>query len=303
VTHVLILAFALMLDAIIGDPKPLWSRIPHPAALMGRLIATLDKRLNKAPNQRAKGIATLAILLASALLIAKTITALNAPVLELITVAILLAHGSLIQHVKAVATALATSLPDARNEVAKIVSRDTADMSPSDVTRSAIESAAENFSDGVIAPAFWYLVAGLPGLLIYKFTNTADSMIGYKTQRHADFGRAAARFDDLLNLVPARLTALLVTIAHANPRAWPQIRLDAALHRSPNAGWPEAAIAATQDIALAGPRRYDGELRDFPLVNPAGRHDLSAADISATITALWRTWALALILIAILAVA
>ncbi|MGR3662529.1 MAG: adenosylcobinamide-phosphate synthase CbiB [Paracoccaceae bacterium] len=302
-THALVLAFALILDAIIGDPKPFWSRIPHPAALMGRLIAALDKRFNNAPNQRAKGIATLVILIATALLIAKAITALNAPVIELIIVTILLAHGSLITHVKAVATALKTSLPDARTEVAKIVSRDTADMSASDVTRSVIESAAENFSDGVIAPAFWYLIGGLPGLLIYKFTNTADSMIGYKTPRHADFGWAAARFDDLLNLVPARLTALLISITHLNLKAWPQIRQDAALHKSPNAGWPEAAIAATQHIALAGPRRYNGELRDFPFVNPAGRRDLTATDITTTITALWRTWALALILTIILAVA
>ena len=302
-THAAILAFALIFDAIIGDPKPLWSRIPHPAALMGRLIGTLDKHLNKAPNQRTNGIVTLAILIAAALVVARAISAINSNVLELITVTILLAHGSLITHVKAVATALAADLPSARAEVAKIVSRDTAKMSQSDITRSAIESAAENFSDGVIAPAFWYLVGGLPGLMIYKFTNTADSMIGYKTPRHTDFGWAAARFDDLLNLIPARLTALLITIAHRNPKAWPQIHQDAALHRSPNAGWPESAIATIQNIALAGPRRYDGQLRDFPFVNPTGRRDLSATDISATITALWRTWALALILTAILAVA
>jgi len=127
VTHALILAFALMFDAIIGDPKPLWSRIPHPAALMGRLIASLDKHLNTGPNKRAKGIAALAILIATALIIGKAINTLNSPVLELIIVTILLAHGSLITHVKAVA--LATNLPDARNEVAKIVSRDTAQVS------------------------------------------------------------------------------------------------------------------------------------------------------------------------------
>jgi len=168
-------------------------------------------------------------------------------------------------------------------------------MDAAAVTRSAIESAAENLSDGVIAPLFWFAVAGLPGLLIYKVTNTADSMIGYRTPRHAEFGWASARFDDLLNLIPARLTAALIWAVTSRPNP-KQIMQEAPLHRSPNAGWPEAAMAHGLNIALSGPRSYDGALRDYPFVNAAGRHDLGPDDIEQTVRVLWRTWALTLAL-------
>jgi adenosylcobinamide-phosphate synthase len=158
------------------------------------------------------------------------------------------------------------------------------------IARSAIESAAENLSDGIIAPAFWFLIGGLPLLLLYKITNTADSMIGYRTPKHEDFGWAAARFDDLINLIPARLTALLIALPYGLLSQTPTIRSEARKHRSPNAGWPEAAMSRALGIALSGPRSYDGALRSFPFVNPQGRRSLGAQDIEAACRALWVTW-------------
>lgn len=298
-----LLVAALLLDAIFGEPKWLWSRFPHPAVIMGGLVGWLDAKVNNRQYRRLKGIVAMTVLVTLAGCAGLLISALpGAPVIEVLLAAILLAHRSLVDHVSAVANALDTSLPEGRKSVAHIVSRDTAEMDQSAIARSAIESAAENFSDGVIAPVFWFLILGLPGLLIYKITNTADSMIGYRTPRHADFGWAAARFDDLLNWIPARLSAMLIVAAFLQPKAWQIIRRDAPLHRSPNAGWPEAAIAAVLNITLAGPRRYDGEMRDFAWVNPQGRHDLGARDINASVSALWRSWCLTLALVVILAV-
>ena len=204
--------------------------------------------------------------------------------------AIHLAQKSLVEHVAAVARGLRMSLTDGQRAVAMIVGRDTEVLDRSGVSRSAIESAAENLSDGVIAPAFWFLVAGLPGLMVYKITNTADSMIGHMTPRHREFGWAAARFDDLLNLIPARLSALLVALTNGWTNPKPILR-DAPLHRSPNAGWPEAAVACVQGIALAGPRSYHGQMTDYPWVYPEGRRELGPEDIDQTIRTLWRAWA------------
>ncbi|MEM9579454.1 MAG: adenosylcobinamide-phosphate synthase CbiB [Pseudomonadota bacterium] len=285
------LLVALALDAVLGEPKWLWSRAAHPAVLMGRLIGWCDARFNTGAARKAKGVAVLALLLCGAGLLGAALAQLGV-LAEAVVAAILLAQKSLVNHVKAVATSLRASLEDGRQSVAMIVGRDTADMDESAVARSAIESAAENLSDGVIAPAFWFLVAGLPGLLIYKIVNTADSMIGYKTPRHQDFGWASARFDDLINLIPARLTALLITAAYWLWPKWREITQDAGLHRSPNAGWPEAAMSRALGVALSGPRSYDGHLREFPFVNPDGRRRLSAQDIEAAIRALWVTWAL-----------
>ncbi len=205
-----------------------------------------------------------------------------------------LAQKSLAQHVAAVADALRLSVGDARLAVAKIVGRDTRDLDGPAIARAAIESAAENLSDGVVAPVFWYLIGGLPGLMIYKMTNTADSMIGYRTPTYEAFGKAAARLDDLLNWLPARLTAALIAAVRYRPGMGRVIRRDAPLHRSPNAGWPEAAMAVALDVALSGPRAYHGTLRRFPWVNDAGRHSPGPADIDAAVAVLWRVWALLL---------
>lgn len=283
-----ILIIAMLLDAALGEPKWLWNRIPHPAVVMGKLIGHLDERFNQDTNRKAKGIASVILLVSIGAVVGGVLQAMG-PVIEIFVTAILLAQRSLVEHVGLVAGGLRMSVQEGRRMVARIVSRDTAAMEETQIARSAIESAAENLSDGVIAPAFWFLIAGLPGLVIYKLINTADSMIGYRTPRHEAFGWAAARLDDLLNLIPARLTAVLIALP-ARCYDVDGIRADAGLHRSPNAGWPEAAMSRALGIALSGPRAYQGQMRDFPWVNPDGRRFLTPVDIDASIAMLWRAW-------------
>ncbi len=293
---------AMLLDAALGEPKWLWSHVPHPAVLMGRAVDWVDTTFNKGPSRRLNGALAMAGLGAVALVLGWVIH--NIPdfgVLEIIVVAIILAQRSLVDHVRAVANALRLSVGDGRSAVAMIVGRDTARMTQSEVARGAIESAAENLSDGVIAPVLWYLVLGLPGLLLYKITNTADSMIGHRTPRHDEFGWAAARLDDVLNWVPARITAILIALSHGWTTAAPILR-DGPLHRSPNAGWPEAAMAVVLDVALSGPRSYHGQITDYPWVNPDGARQIGPVQIDAAVRALWRTWGLALAITAVLAV-
>lgn len=281
---------ALLLDAALGEPKWLWDRFPHPAVLMGRAVGWAEARLNKGENRRLRGVAAMLGLGLGAMGLGWVIHAIpDGGVLEIIAAAILLAQKSLVQHVQAVGDALRLSLAAGRRSVAMIVGRDVAALDEAGVSRAAIESAAENLSDGVIAPAFWFMVGGLPALMLYKITNTADSMIGHRTPRYEQFGWAAARFDDLLNLIPARLTALLIAVTHGwfDPR--PVLR-DAPLHRSPNAGWPEAAMAPVLDVALSGPRSYHGEMRAFPWVWAEGRRDAGPDDVDAACAALWRAW-------------
>lgn len=283
---------ALLLDAALGEPKWLWARLPHPAVLMGRAVDVVDNRLNHGSGRKLKGVAAMAGLGLLALSLGWLIHLVpDWGILEVIAAAILLAHRSLVQHVQAVADALRLSLGDARRSVAMIVGRDCAAMDETGIARAAIESAAENFSDGVIAPALWILIGGLPGLLFYKITNTADSMIGHRSPRYEQFGWAAARLDDVLNWVPARLTAIIIAAVHGRVQAAGPILRDAPLHRSPNAGWPEAAMAVTLDLSLSGPRSYGGVLTEFPLVYPEGRRKAGPDDIDASVVALWRSWA------------
>ena len=297
-----LLVCALALDAMFGEPKWLWSKITHPVVLMGLLIERLEENLNTGTMRRLNGCIAQAILIAVAFGVAAIVSFIPFSwVIELAVAAILIAHRSLVQHVSDVADALRLSVADGRATVAMIVGRDTASMSSPDVARAAIESAAENFSDGVIAPAFWFLVAGLPGLLIYKLTNTADSMIGYRTERYSEYGWAAARFDDLLNWIPARLTAILFAAIYGLFGQWTDIVKDAGLHRSPNAGWPEAALSRGLNVALAGPRNYDGVRQDYPFVNPTGERELGPNHIAASTKALRRGWVvftLAILLVA-----
>lgn len=297
------LTFALLLDAAIGEPRWLWSRVPHPAVLMGRLIAWADGRFNRGGAQRLRGALVLAAELAAMVALGVLLALLPLSwVWQVIIAAILIAQRSLSDHVRDVAAALRRSLPEGRRSVSMIVGRDTAGIDEPAVVRAAIESAAENLSDGVVAPAFWFLVAGLPGLLVYKLTNTADSMIGHRTPRHERFGWAAARLDDVLNLIPARLTAVLLWLAAPRRGARAVILRDAPLHRSPNAGWPEAAMAVALGVALSGPRSYGGVMRDFPHVNPAGDRAPGPEAIDRAVGMLWRAWGLMLALTAALAV-
>lgn len=287
------LVLAMLLDAALGEPRWLWQRVPHPAVVMGRLIGWCDAKFNAGANRRLMGSLTIVELCIAAAVLGWAVQWLPGQILDIVILAILLAQKSLVQHVQAVGDALRLSLGDGRRAVAMIVGRDTRDMDEPGVARSAIESAAENLSDGVIAPIFWFAVAGLPGLLVYKITNTADSMIGYRTQRHEEFGWAAARLDDLLNLIPARLTAILIWAVTTRP-GWGGILHDAPQHRSPNAGWPEAAMAHGLNIALSGPRSYDGQITDDPFANPDGAHDLGPGDVDRAVRTLWRCWAVAL---------
>jgi len=298
-----VLLIALALDAALGEPPALWSRLPHPAVVMGRVVDWADRQFNRGAERRLRGLAVTAGGVALAVWLGGMLAGLpGGAAIEVVLAAVLLAQRSLVEHVADVAGALRRSLPEGRAAVARIVGRDTDAMDAPAVARAAIESAAENFSDGVVAPAFWFLLLGLPGLLVYKLVNTADSMIGYRTPRHEDFGRAAARLDDLLNWIPARLTAALIAALHGRLPEWQAIGADAAMHRSPNAGWPEAAMARALRVALAGPRSYDGQMRDYAFVNSAGDRAPGPEAIEAAVAALWRAWAAGLAAVALIAV-
>lgn len=287
---------ALILDSLLGEPKWLWTRVPHPVQIMGNLITKFDVMLNGANAKRAKGVLAMLVLLLIFIGIGWGVALLpDAGILEIIGAAILIGHRALVEHVAAVGTGLGQGLPQGRTAVSMIVGRDVTSLDESAVSRAAIESAAENFSDGVVAPVFWFLVAGLPGIVAYKLVNTADSMIGYRNEKYLEFGWAAARLDDVMNYIPARIAAGLITLAMGSNKALKVVRADAGQHRSPNAGWPEAAMAGALGLALSGPRMYDGELANDSFVNDEGLKDLGPADIERAVSVLWRAWALMLI--------
>lgn len=275
----LLLLAGLAIDAAFGDMPALFRRVPHPVALAGRAIAFFERKLNRPHrgerSRRERGVVTVVVLVGGAAGLGWALhrvcegSPLGAAA-EALAIGVLLAQRSLFAHVAVVALALERGgLPAGRAAVSHIVGRDPARLDRHGVARAAIESLAENFADGVVAPVFWYLVAGLPGLFAYKMANTLDSMIGHRSERYRAFGWAAARLDDLLNLVPARLSGLLLAAAalfgrDGNPRAAIAAMLrDAKKHRSPNAGWPEAAVAGALGLALAGPRHYaEGSVND-----------------------------------------
>jgi adenosylcobinamide-phosphate synthase len=306
---------ALLIELMFGYPDRLLRAIGHPVTWMGRLIDALDRGLNRAPDaparQRLAGIIALLILIAVVGAIAVLVESilLRLPfglVLLAIPASALLAQRSLHAHVARVADALEREgVAAARTAVAQIVGRDPEALDEAGVARAAIESLAENFSDGVVAPAFWMALAGLPGGAVYKAVNTADSMVGHRTERHREFGWAAARFDDLINLPASRLSALLIVAAAALTRdasaanAWRAVRRDAPHHRSPNAGYPEAAMAGALGLALAGPRRYGGVLVEDAMMGE-GRRAAGAADIRAALALYRRADALLIALIAVL---
>jgi adenosylcobinamide-phosphate synthase len=296
-----LLLFAMLLDAVFGEPKWIWTRLPHPAVLMGNLIKWCDTHYNHGQSAKRNGVVTLIALVLGAAVLGYVIS-LFGGFLTIIITAILLAQKSLVHHVKAVASGLRMSLSEGRQQVAMIVGRDTKNMDQAAVARGAIESGAENLSDGVIAPIFWFLIGGLPALMVYKIVNTADSMIGYRTERHEDFGWASARFDDLLNFIPARITAALIALPAGVHGQWRDIIADAKLHRSPNAGWPEAAMARAINVALSGPRAYEGQMQNFPLVHPTGTLTAGPADIDAACLILWKAWGFAVIITAFVAI-
>lgn len=288
---VLMLLFALLLDALFGEPEWLWDRYPHPATVIGKAINWFDETLNTGENRKAKGAVMLACLCLGAFVFGRFVQVIpDGGLLEIVGGAILLAHRSLTEHVEDVADALRNGLANGQESVSMIVGRDANQLDESGVARSAIESAAENFSDAVIAPAFWFLLLGLPGILLYKVVNTADSMVGYKTKEYSDFGYASAKLDDVLNWIPARISAVLICLSNLKPEAFATARRDADLHRSPNAGWPESAVAGVLNIALAGPRSYDGQMTDDPFVNPDGKKDLGPIDVEDSVAVINKSW-------------
>ena len=302
----MLLAAALLIEATAGYPDALFRAISHPVVWIGNLIGWLDRRLNRdgaAPAlRRAAGVAALVLALAAAVLPALALQFLAFAVLPrllaLLLLAVLastlLAQRSLYTHVRAVAEGLEQGgLEGGRAAVAHIVGRNPQMLDAPGVARAAIESLAENFSDGVVAPAFWCGALGLPGIAAYKAANTADSMIGHRTPRHAAFGWAAARFDDVVNLPASRLSALWLTLAALIlPGGTPlaairTVARDAAKHRSPNAGWPEAAMAGALGLRLNGPRVYGATRVDDAWMGD-GNAEAGAADIRRAL-ALYRT--------------
>ena len=287
---------ALLIEAGFGYPVSLLDRIKHPVVWMGALIESLDRRLNhpslQEANRRRNGWIALLLLLAASVLAAIAVQSimlqLPGPIALVVLACLastLIAQKSLYEHVAAVADALdAGGLEAGRKAVAEIVGRDTRALDEPGVARSAIESLAENFSDGVVAPSFWGVLFGLPGMVAYKAINTADSMIGHFTPLHQAFGYASAKVDDVVNLPASRLAALWIALAawfHDDAdvrRALETVRKDAHRHRSPNAGWPEAAMAGALGLKLSGPRVYHGALTDEEWIGE-GREETSAADI------------------------
>lgn len=289
------LLLALVLDAAFGDPAWLYGRLPHPVVLIGQAIAWLDRRCNREQAddgaRRLAGIFVVALLVGAAAALGLIIHVLLRRiafgwVLEAAITSLFLAQHSLYRHVAEVARALVSEgLAGGRRAVSRIVGRDPESLDEAGICRAALESLAENFSDGVVAPMFWAILAGLPGILVYKTVNTADSMIGHRTTRHLAFGWAAARLDDLLNLVPARVAGLLLVAAGmflpgvAPRKAFAAMIRDAGKHRSPNAGWQEAALAGALGVALAGPRQYGGKPVEDHWMNEGERRGATVGDI------------------------
>ncbi|HEX4181091.1 MAG TPA: CobD/CbiB family cobalamin biosynthesis protein [Caulobacteraceae bacterium] len=264
---------ALILEAAFGYPEALNRRVPHPVIGVGAILAALERRWNGAERNEAErrvlGVAALALVgggaaLAGAMLTRAARGRRGGGAALALAVTVGLAQRSLHEHVAAVLAPLERrDLPAARRGVARIVGRDNADLDAAGIAAAALESLAESFNDGVVAPAFWLAVGGLPGLFAYKAVNTADSMIGHKEPRWRSFGWAAARTDDGMSLIPARLAGAL--IAAAGGGGWRVMGRDARKHASPNAGWPEAAMAGALGVRLGGPVRYDGALVDRPV--------------------------------------
>ena len=309
---------ALALEATFGYPDWLYQRIGHPVSWIGQLISFLDRRLNRdgdAPAvRRNKGIVALGILIVVTGAIAWMIehvfdrVAFGAFFIALLA-STFIASRSLYNHVEAVARALDQyGLEDARSAVGRIVGRNPKTLDEHGVARAAIESLAENASDGIVAPVFWLAILGLPGLVVYKAINTADSMIGHRTPRHEAFGWASARLDDFVNLPASRLTALLLALASVFTSGasvagtLEAVSRDASKHRSPNAGWPESATAGALGLKLNGPKVY-GEVRVEDAYMGDGRRDATAEDIRAALrltTTAWGIMVSSLLLVAII---
>lgn len=298
---ILPLLLGWLLDFIFGDP----SRLPHPIVWFGKMISWGEHRLNKGSHRIAKG-AVMAIVLI--LMVFFVVWGLKRVVpnmvlwliLDTIIIFYCLAGTTLIREVREVFLALDRSLDEGRKQVARIVGRDTSQLSAQEVRTAALETLAENLSDGVIAPLFWFALLGTPGMLAYKMVNTLDSMIGYRTERYKDFGCWAARIDDVANYIPARLTALLMVIASGKLSLLKFVWKNGRKHASPNSGYPEAALAGALNCRFGGPHYYFGELFDKPYIGENER-ELTTRDmrIAVGINRLAEVLMLALVLLSL----
>ena len=300
---IVLVAGAMALDAATGDPRALYSRVPHPVTLMARTLRALETRFNRPEDadtrRRHLGGLTLAGYLAGwtglAVVIDQGLSGTLGTLVLIALASTLLAGRDLIDHVGAVASALVheTDLDKARTAVGRIVGRETELLDRPAIVRAATESLAENLSDGFVAPVFWFAVAGFPGLVAYKAVNTADSLIGHRSDRYRCFGWAAARLDDLANWIPARITAALLALAALcegrAAEAWRTARRDARRHLSPNAGWPEAAMSGALGIRLGGPRRYGDRSVDGAWFGD-GREEAVPGDLDRALRLARRAW-------------
>lgn len=274
-----------LLDFVFGDPE----RLPHPVVWFGKMISFGEKRLNKGQHRKMKGallaVGLIALVFCATWAIRKSCLMFHVSCLMLfdaIVVFYCLAGTTLIREVRQVFLALDRSLDEGRAQVSRIVGRDTSELSAQEVRTAALETLAENLSDGVIAPLFWLAILGTPGMLAYKMVNTLDSMIGYHTERYLQFGCWAAHIDDIANYIPARLTALLMIIFTSSPfHHFTFIRKYGRHHASPNSGYPEAALAGILDCRFGGPHKYFGEVFDKPYIGENDRQLTTSDMISA----------------------
>ena len=273
-----------LLDLLLGDP----ARLPHPVVWFGKAIAACEHRLNKGRYRMMKGALTAILLIAMVFAVTWLLRSLLARVslllvvFDAIVIFYCLAGTTLIREVRQVFLAVDRSLDEGRAQVARIVGRDTSELSAQEVRTAALETLAENLSDGVIAPLFWLAVLGVPGMMAYKMVNTLDSMIGYKTERYREFGCWAAHIDDVANYLPARLTALLMVLATGRLSLLRFVWRYGSQHASPNSGYPEAALAGTLDCRFGGPHYYFGQLFDKPYIGENDR-PLTTADMKTAV--------------------
>ena len=307
-TNPIALLIGWLLDLVFGDPQ----RLPHPIVWFGKAIAFFEHRLNKGSHRKLKGAFTAVFLIACVFVLTwflcHSFQLLPSPVGEGLGVRLLfdtiiifycLAGTTLIREVRAVFLALDRSLNEGRKQVARIVGRDTSELSAQEVRTAALETLAENLSDGVIAPLFWLAIGGVPAMVAYKMVNTLDSMIGYRTERYKDFGCWAAHIDDVANYIPARITALLMIIAAGKPQLIGFVWRNGRNHASPNSGYPEAALAGILDCRFGGPHYYFGELFDKPYIGENAR-ELTTADMQKAVRINRTAEVLAIIIITVI---
>lgn len=300
--YLLPLLLGWVLDLLLGDP--LW--LPHPVVLFGKAIAVGERRLNHGQHRTAKGAILAVVLVAvtffATLLLqqgAKSLHPIVGITLNTLLIFYCLAGTTLIREVRQTFVAVDRSLEEGRRQVARIVGRDTTQLSAQEIRTAALETLAENLSDGVIAPLFWWAIGGVPAMLAYKMVNTLDSMIGYRTARYKAFGRVAARLDDVANYIPARLTALLMVLVAGRPSLLTFVIRYGPQHASPNSGYPEAALAGILDCRFGGPHDYFGERFDKPYI---GHHDrlLTTADMRQAVSINRRAEVLTILLLCLI---